>query len=72
MQFLQNFNELMNYKNFHFTQIPAKTNDFMFLKSAKTMFLDHFWSFLPDKDFFQTIRLSQTTVYGPLTPCLEF
>ena len=62
----------MNYKNFHFTQIPDQNNDVMFLKSPKTMFLDHFWSFLPDKDFFQTIWLPQTTVCGPLTPCLEF
>ena len=37
---------LMNHKNFHFTQIPDKTNDIIFLKSPKTMFLGHFWSFL--------------------------
>ena len=46
---------LMNHKNFHFTQIPDKTNDMIFLKSPKTMFLghfDHFQSFLPDGDFF--------------------
>ena len=51
---------LMNHKNFHFTQIPDKTNDMIFLKSLKTLFLDH---------FFQKLWLSQTTIYGPLTPC---
>ena len=39
---------LMNHKNFHFTQIPDKTNDVIFLKSSKIMF---FWPFLPDGDF---------------------
>ena len=42
---------LMNHKNFHFTQISDKTNDVIFLKSPKTLFLslfDNFWSFLPD------------------------
>ena len=37
---------LINRKNFHFTQIPDKTNDVIFLKSPKTMFLGHFWPFL--------------------------
>ena len=37
---------LMNHKNFHFTQIPDKTNDMIFLKSPKTLFLGHFWPFL--------------------------
>ena len=62
---------LMNHKNFHFAQIPDKTNDASFLKSPKTMFLgqfDNFWSFLPDVDFFLKTRLSHTTMYGPLTP----
>ena len=36
---------LINHKNFHFTQIPDKTNDMIFLKSPKTMFLGHFWPF---------------------------
>ena len=57
---------LMNYKNFHFTQIPDKNNDVTFLKSPKTMFLGHFWSFLPDEDFFQKIRLCHLQPYmGP-------
>ena len=30
---------------------------------------DHFWSFLPDGDFFQKIRLSHTAIYWSLTPC---
>ena len=33
---------LMNHKNYHFTQIPDKINDVIFLKSSKTMFLGHF------------------------------
>ena len=33
---------LMNHKSFHFTQIPDKTNDAIFLKSRKTLILDHF------------------------------
>ena len=32
----------MNHKNFDFTQISDKTNDMIFLKSPKTMFLGHF------------------------------
>ena len=46
---------LMNYENFDFTQIPDKTNDMIFLKSSKTIFLGHFWPFLSDGDFFQKI-----------------
>ena len=38
---------LMNHKNFHFTQIPDKNNDVIFLKSPKTMFLGYFWPFFP-------------------------
>ena len=54
---------LMNNNNFHFTQIPGKTNDAVFLKSPKT---NHFWSFLPDGSFFQKIRLCHTQLYmGP-------
>ena len=34
---------LMNHKNFHFTQIPDKTNDVIFLKIPKAMILGHFW-----------------------------
>ena len=60
----------MNRKNFHFTLIPDKTNDAIFLKSPKTLFLAHLWSFLPDGNFFQKIRQSHTTMwYGTLTPC---
>ena len=54
---------LMNHKNFDFTQIPDKTNDVIFLKSPKTMFLGHFWPFLPDGDFFQKIQLCHTQLY---------
>ena len=37
---------LMNHKKFRFTQIPDKTNDMIFLKRPKTLFLGHFWPFL--------------------------
>ena len=64
---------LMNHKNFHFTQIPDKTNDMIFLKSPKTLFLGHFWPFLvifARWVFFpKKLALSHTTIYGPLTPC---
>ena len=60
---------LMNRKNFDFTQIPDKTNNVIFLKSQTTMFLGHFWPFLPNEDFFQNIWLSHKTIYGPLTLC---
>ena len=50
----------MNHKNFRFTQIPDKTNDMVFLKSPKTI-IDHFWSFLPNRDFFKKTWLSHTT-----------
>ena len=60
---------LMNHKNFRFTQIPDKTNDMIFLKNLKTLFLGHFWLFLPGGEFFQNIWLSQVTIYGPVTPC---
>ena len=54
---------LMNHRNFDLTQIPDKTNDVVFLKSPKTMFLGHFWPFLPDGEFFQKIQLSHTELY---------
>ena len=60
---------LMNHKNFHFTNISDKTHDVIFLKSPKNMFLGHFWSYLPDGDFFKKTRLCHTIIYGPLTPC---
>ena len=64
---------LMNHKNFRFTQIPDKTNDTIFLKSPKTLFLGHFWPFLvifARWGFFpKNLALSHVTIYGPLTPC---
>ena len=64
---------LMNHKNFHFTQIPDKTNDVIFFKSPKTMFWGHFWAFLiifAWLGFFpKNMALLHTTIYGPLTPC---
>ena len=54
----------MNHKNFDFTQIPDKTNDVIFLKSLKTMFLGHFWPFLTWWGFFPKYpALSHTTIY---------
>ena len=64
---------LMNHKNIHFTQIPDKTNDMIFLKSLKTMFwaiFDQFWSFLPDGDFFK--KFGSVTDKCVLTPCIWF
>ena len=56
----------MNHKNFHFIQIPDKTNDLIFLKSPKTMFLGHFWSFLSDGNSFQKTQLCHTQLHmGP-------
>ena len=61
---------LINHKNFHFTQIPGKTNDMIFLKSPKTMhlaifyffFFFFFFFFLPNGDFFPKIlALPHTT-----------
>ena len=51
---------LMNHKNFDFRQILEKINNMIFLKCPKTMFLNPFWSFLPDGDFFQNIELFHT------------
>ena len=42
---------LMNNKNFYFTQIPDKTNNVIFLKNPKTMFLGHFWPMEFSKKF---------------------
>ena len=62
---------LMNHKNFNFTQIPDKTNDEIFLKSPKAMFLGHFWPFLvifARWRFFPTdTALPHKTIYGPPT-----
>ena len=64
---------LMNHKNFHFTQSPDKTNDAIFLKSPKTLFLGHFWPFLfifARWGFFpKNQALLHITIYGPVKPC---
>ena len=56
---------LMNDSNFHFTQIPDKTNDVIFLKSPETLFLRHFWSFL--SDFFpkKSGSVTQNYIWAP-------
>ena len=64
---------LMTHNSFRFKQIPDKTNDVIFVKSSKTLFLGYFWPFLlsfPQWGFFpKTLALSKPTIYGPLTPC---
>ena len=61
---------LMNHKNFHFTQIPDKTNDVIFLKRPKTMFLGHFWPlsviFAQWGLFPKNLALSHITRYEPI------
>ena len=65
----------MNHKNFHFTPIPDKTNNLIFLESPKTLFWGHFWPILvifAQWVFFKNksgSKLSHTTIYGSLTPC---
>ena len=59
---------LINHKNFHFKQIPDnKTNDVIFLKTPKTMFLDHFGPifghFFLMGIFSKKIRLCHTQLY---------
>ena len=67
MQFLQNVNE----QNFHFTQIPDKNNDVIFLKSPKTLFLSYFWSFLVillDGVFFpKNLAVTNSYIWAPIT-----
>ena len=56
---------LMNHNNFHFTQIPDKINDMIFLKSPKTMSLGHFLSFLPDGIFSKKFGCHILLYMGP-------
>ena len=59
---------LMNHKNFRFTPISGKTNDMIFLKSPKTLFLGHFWSFLPDGKFFsKNLAVTRNYIWAPNT-----
>ena len=62
---------LMNHKYFHFTQFLDKTNDVIFFKSPKIMFLGDFWPFLVIFDrwgfFPKNPALLQITRYGPNT-----
>ena len=60
---------LMNHKNFHFTQIPDKTNDVMSKNHVFGPFVTIFGHFCPMGIFPKKIRLCHTTRYGPLTPC---
>ena len=54
---------LLNHKNFHFTQITAKTDDAVFLKSPKTMFFGHFWPFLA--------ILTSNSIFGRFPPLIR-
>ena len=56
---------LMNHKNFHFTQIPDKIKDVIFLKCPKTMFLGHFWPFLSDGVFCKISAFHTQLYMGP-------
>ena len=59
---------LMNHKNLHFTEIPDKTNDVIFLKSPKTLFMGHFWPLLvifPWWKFFQ--KITHNYIWAPNT-----
>ena len=47
---------LINHKNSDFTLIPDKTSYMILLKIPKTMFLGHFWPFLPDEDSLKKIQ----------------
>ena len=68
---------LINHKNFHFTQIPGKTNDMIFLKSPKTMhlaifdfFFFFFFFFFYQLGFFSENSGSAThNLDRPQTPC---
>ena len=51
---------LMSHKDSHFTQIPDKTNDMIFFKSPKTLFLGHFWPFLVISVAYYYIRAPNT------------
>ena len=57
---------LMNHHIFHFTQIPDKTNEVIFLKSPKTMFLGYFSPFLFNGDFFQeNLVVTHNYIWAP-------
>ena len=65
--------KLANHKTLHFRLFLAKTNDSIFCKSPKTLFLGLFRPFFP---YFGKMRifpknraLSLFYVYGPLTSC---
>ena len=51
---------LKDHQYYHFTSFPDKTNHWIFLKSQKTAFQDHFWSFLPMEIFPEKIQLCHT------------
>ena len=57
---------LMNHKNFHYTQIPDKTNNVIFLKSPKTMFWAILGHFGQMEIFSKKIQPCHTQLYmGP-------
>ena len=60
---------LMNHKNFHFTKLPDKNDDVIFLKSPKAMFWAIFGHFCLMEIFSKNLALPHTTIYEPLTSC---
>ena len=65
--------KLANHNTLHFRSFLAKTNDSIFRKSPKTLFLGLFWPFLP---IFEKMRIfpknpavSLFYVYGPWNSC---
>ena len=57
---------LMSHRNFHFTQIPDKTNDVVFSKNhvfGPFLVIFAWLGFFP-----KNLALSHKTIYGPLTP----
>ena len=62
---------LMNHENFHFTQIPDKTNDEIFLKSPKPVLrgiFDHFLVIFSRWGFFPKNPALSHNIYVPPTP----
>ena len=65
--------KLANHKNHHFTSFITKTNESIFRKGPKTLFLGALGAFLTpfsENEIFQkNWALSRTIPHGPLTSC---
>ena len=63
---------LMSHMNFHFTQIPEKSND-NFLKKSKNHILGSFFTIFAQWGFFpENLALSNTPIYEPPNTMLSF